>query len=326
MIRGMDASAILVVGSINTDLVIRGARLPGPGETVLGGEFYQAAGGKGANQAVAAARAGKTPVTLIGAIGDDAFGRETRARFEAEDLFCDYLRVVEGQPSGVALILVDEQGQNLISVASGANAHLRPADLDAIPEAVFSSAKVFLTCLETPLEAVIHGLRRARRAGLLTILNPAPAPARPLPDDVLALVDVLVPNEIELRMLTANGNPSVPPDAGFATADHASHIREAVLQLQARGCRSVVVTLGKDGCLVADRTIELVPGRRVTAIDATAAGDAFCGALAVALAEGRSLGDAARWATAAASISVTRRGAQPSLATRDEIERVAAQR
>ncbi|MSR56453.1 MAG: ribokinase [Planctomycetaceae bacterium] len=313
-------SPIIVVGSINTDMVIRGLRLPAPGETVLGGTFFQAAGGKGANQAVAAARAARAPVTFIGAVGDDSLGREALERFRGENLICDYLKTVVGHPSGVALILVDQQGENLISVAAGANSQLLPADLDAVPQAVFSSAKVFLTCLETPLETVAHGLRLAKRAGLVTILNPAPAPVESLPDDLLTLVDVLTPNETEAAQLVQSAGATASDQRESAVHSNTSQRRAAALQLRSRGCRSVVVTLGEHGCLVVDREITAIPGRPVAAIDATAAGDAFNGALAVALAEGQSLVDAARWAGVAAAISVTRLGAQPSLATRDEIE------
>lgn len=308
-------SPIIVVGSINTDLVIRGPRLPAPGETVLGGEFYQAAGGKGANQAVAAARAARAPVTFVGAVGDDALGREALQRLRCENLLCEHIRTVARQPTGVALILVDEQGQNLISVAAGANAHLTPADLDRVPPEVFASGRVFLTSLETPAETVAHGLSLARRAGLTTILNPAPA--RPLPDEVLTLVDVLTPNELEAATLARHDEARSLPERLTPA--------ESAARLIARGCRSVIVTLGAAGCLVAGRENGHVPGRAVPAVDATAAGDAFNGALAVALAEGRTLLEAARWANVAASISVTRRGAQPSLARREEIDEAAAQ-
>jgi len=150
----MSHSRIVVLGSVNTDLVIRGSRLPVPGETVLGGRFYRAQGGKGANQAVAAARAAGEPVTLVAAVGDDAFGREALDNFANENLDCRLLKTVPDQPSGVALILVDAEGENLISVASGANAHLTPGDVDAVPDEVFEAASVFLTCLESPLETV----------------------------------------------------------------------------------------------------------------------------------------------------------------------------
>ena len=311
------ASSIVVVGSINADLVIRGAKLPAPGETVIGGEFYQAAGGKGANQAVAAARAAIDPVIFLGAVGDDSHGREAIARFRTENLVCEFLKVVPDIASGVALILVDEAGQNLISVASGANAHLTSQDVDSIPEAVFNGARVFLTCLETPLDMVAHGLRRAKHAGLVTVLNPAPASREIIKAGLLPLVDILTPNAGEAAFLA--GLPTDTRDA----EDETMALRAARV-LQGLGCQQVIVTLGSRGCLVVGiDVVQHVAGRPVQAIDATAAGDAFNGALAVALAEGRSLADAAGWANAAAAISVTRRGAQPCLPYRSEIERFA---
>ena len=304
-------SRIIVVGSINTDFVIRGPRLPAPGETVSGGEFYQAAGGKGANQAVAAARAALEPVTFFGALGDDILGNTALKGFQIENLVCDYLKVIPGEPSGVALILVDEAGQNLISVAAGANAHLTAHDLEALPEEVFSAARVFLTCLETPLPTVAAGLRRARRAGLTNVLNPAPACRDILEAGLLPLVDVLTPNEGEAALLT--GIRACAGDDGEKAAIRAART------LQSQGCKQVIVTRGEAGCLVVDQQVTRIAGRTVRAIDATAAGDAFTGALAVALAEGRSLCEAAEWANAASAISVTRRGAQPSLPSRAEI-------
>lgn len=306
-------SRIIVLGSINTDMVIRSCRLPGPGETVIGGEFYQAPGGKGANQAVAAARAALAPVTFIGAVGDDHLGHEALDRFKTENLNCDWIKTVPGEPSGVALILVDGNGQNLISVASGANARLRPEDIDALPDAVFAQATVFLTCLETPLATVARGLARAKRAGLTTVLNPAPASREIIDAGLLALVDVLTPNEGEAALLTAD----CENDEGSKTESPAAR---AALRLERLGCRAVVVTLGSEGCLVVDQEMTRIAGCPVRAVDATAAGDAFNGVLAVALSEGRSLLEGAEWANAAAAISVTRRGAQPSLPCRAEIE------
>ena len=299
----MSTSPIIVLGSVNVDLVIRGLRLPAPGETVLGGEFYQAHGGKGANQAVAAARASGQPVTFIAAVGDDAFGTQAREQFAREKLDCRYVRTVGGQPTGVALILVDQHGENLISVASGANVELGPDDVDRVPEEVFRDAKVFLTCLESPLETVRRGLIRARDAGLTTILNPAPADPRIVAADMLSLVDVITPNEGEASLLAETSDGE-----------------QAAARLREEGCGACAVTLGSRGCLVVEESETRVEACRVAAIDATAAGDAFNGALAVALAEGRPLVEAARWATRAAAVAVTRPGAQPSLPTREEIE------
>lgn len=305
----MPPASIVVLGSINTDLVIRGPRLPAPGETVLGGEFYRAGGGKGANQAVAAARAAADQtVTLIGAVGDDDFGREAQAQFARDNLDCRYLKTVPNQPSGVALILVDRDGENLISVASGANAEVAPADVDAVPQEVFSEAKVFLTCLELPPETVARGLARAHAAGLLTILNPAPANEEIVRGGALRFVDVITPNEGEAAALT-----------GIDTADRSDTVA-AARKLQGLGCRRCVITLGASGCVIVEENVTWESGCRVEAVDATAAGDAFNGALAVALSEGRTLVEAARWANRAAALAVTRPGAQPSLPTRAEIE------
>lgn len=300
---------VIVLGSINTDLVIRGPRLPGPGETVLGHEFYQAAGGKGANQAVAAARAAREPVRFIAAVGDDSFGDESLRRLRHENLLCDAIRVVVGEPSGVALILVDERGQNLISVASGANWHLRPSDFDRLDAAELAAARMFLTSLESPLETVAHALRKARLAGLRTILNPAPASNEIVSAGLLRWVDVLTPNEHEAALLT-----------GLDLTRGPQVEEAAATRLCELGAATVVLTLGDRGCVVADQVVTRIPGRSVAAVDATAAGDAFNGALAVALSEGGSLVEAAEWANVAASLSVTRRGAQPSLPHRVEIE------
>lgn len=306
-------SEIIVVGSINADLVIKGPKLPAPGETILGGEFYQAAGGKGANQAVAAARLALAPVTFVGALGEDALGRDALRGFQSENLICDYLRSVPQSPTGVALILVDANGQNLISVASGANSRLAPGDLDAVCRTAFPAARIFLTSLEIPLETVASGLKRAKQAGLLTVLNPAPASREVLDADILNWVDVLTPNAGEAALLAETGL-ATPGETESAAAIRAAR------ELQERGCRQVIVTLGADGCVVVGSAVTQIAPCRVAAVDATAAGDAFNGALAVALAEGRTLVEAATWANAAAALSVTRRGAQPSLPTRRELD------
>lgn len=311
----LDAPPVIVLGSINLDLTVRGPRLPAAGETVLGGSFYQAAGGKGANQAVAAARAAETPVTFVAAVGDDLFGQQMRAQLQAERLDCALLKTVAGQPTGVALILVDAAGQNCISVAGGANLHLTPADIDALPDSVFRAARVFLASCEIPLDTVRHALHRAKQAGLTTILNPAPAHLDVLQRDLLRDVDVLTPNLAEAALLT--GWPQTQCQADPAAAAQ---------QLIDLGCRAVVMTLESAGCLVqeAKRAAMRIAGHPVQAVDTTAAGDAFNGALAVALAELGDLERAAAWANAAGALSVTRRGAQPSLPTRREIDELFA--
>jgi ribokinase len=302
--------SIVVLGSVNCDLVVRGPKLPRPGETVLGGEFLQAAGGKGANQAVAAARAGRVPVVFLAAVGDDPFGRQSLAGLAAEGIDCRWIRTVQESATGVALIIVDSQGENLISVASGANLALKPEWVDSVPGEVFAAAKVFLASLESPAAAVERGLSRARQSGVRTILNPAPALPPAVAEPLWRLADVLTPNEHEAAMLSG------------VMVDSAESAGAAARQLQARGAGDVIVTLGARGCIVVERNSppEVFLALPVQAVDATAAGDAFSGALAVALSEGQSLVDGARFATAAAGIAVTRAGAQPSLARREEID------
>lgn len=304
----MTVPRIIVVGSINTDLVIRGARLPRPGETVLGGQFFQAAGGKGANQAVAAARLTSDRVALVGAVGDDALGREALAGLQAERLDLSRIRSIEGQPSGVALILVDEAGENCISVAGGANQCLQADDVDRIPDDWFHSGHVLLASLEVPWEVVRRSLRRAREAGLTTILNPAPVSRDLIQAEALGDINLITPNETEAGLLT-----------GLDVIDENSAI-EAGRRLQQRGCGACIVTRGAAGCVVVEREATAIAAPQVDAVDTTAAGDAFNGALAVALSEGQTLIDAAGWATHVAALSVTRAGAQLSLPRRAELE------
>ena len=296
---------ILVVGSSNTDLIIRVPRLPRPGETVLGGEFSTAAGGKGANQAVAAARAGGR-VTFVARIGADGFGDRALANIESNGIDARFVLRNEGAPSGIALITVDERGENSISVASGANALLAAADIERAGEA-FAAADILLLQLESPLDAVAAAVREARKRGVPVVLNPAPA--RDLDDDLLRLVAVLTPNEHEAGLL-----------AGIAVKDERS-ARDAARRLRDRGPATVVVTLGERGVYAVAPGFEAhVPAFKVEPVDTTAAGDVFNGALAVALAETLPLPEALRFAQAAAAISVTRPGAQPSAPTRAEIE------
>jgi len=299
-------SQILVLGSINMDLVVRGQKLPLPGETVVGGEFRQSLGGKGANQAVAAARLAEKEVLLIGAVGEDAFGAEARQQFQREQLQLEQLRIIPTTPTGVAIIMVDEHGENCISVASGANADVTRQSVEEIPKTVFDSASIALTSFEMPLDAVACFLRRAKNAGLQTILNPAPVPRdHAVVNKLLPHVDVLTPNEIELAGLT----DGEPPELAVM-----------IEKLMEMGVGHVVVTRGAQGCLLwtDDGPLE-IPATRVTAIDTTAAGDAFNGALAVRLAEGDHLAKAAAWANRVAAISVTRHGAQTSLPTAAEL-------
>jgi ribokinase len=296
---------ILVVGSTNTDMIIRVPRIPRPGETVLGGEFAMAPGGKGANQAVAAARAGGA-VTFVTRVGDDLFGRQAVRNFEGDGIDVRFVGLDAGAPTGVALINVDASGENSISVASGANARLSPEDIGRVAEA-FAAADVILLQLESPLETVVAAAREARRHGVPVILNPAPA--RSLDDDLLRSVAVLTPNEHEAEILAGI------PVSGKADA------KRAAGKLRERGPETIVLTLGSKGVYALGDGFEgMMPAFEVTPVDTTAAGDVFNGALAVALAEKRSLPDALRFAQAAAAISVTRPGAQPSAPTRAEVE------
>jgi ribokinase len=297
---------ILVIGSSNTDMIIKVARIPRPGETVLGGEFSMAPGGKGANQAVAAARAGGR-VTFIARVGDDLFGSAAVRNFEAEGIDVRFVLRDGRAASGVALINVGEDGENSISVASGANALLAPEDVRRA-ERAFDGADAVLVQLETPVETVRVAAEMASRYGVLLILNPAPA--RPLDDPLLEAVAVLTPNEIEAELLTG------------IRVETEGDAKRAAQALRARGSRQVVITRGEKGCYAAGDEFEgAVPAFKVCPVDSTAAGDVFNGALAVALAAKRPLAEALRFASAAAALSVTKLGAQPSAPTRAAIEK-----
>ena len=302
----MKTPRILVVGSSNTDMIIKLDRIPRPGETILGGAFVTAAGGKGANQAVGAARAGGQ-VTFIARVGQDMFGDQAVAGFVKDGINVDYVTRDKTSPSGVALIFVAKDGENSIAVAGGANANLSNADVRKA-KAAFAGASVLVMQLETPLESVQAAADLAAKAGVRVILNPAPA--QPLPDKLLKCVSILTPNETEAELLT-----------GIAVSDAAT-AAAAAAKLCVRGVQTVIITLGARGAYVATESGgQLVPGFKVKAVDTTAAGDIFNGALAVAIAEGKPLELAVRFANAAAAISVTRLGAQPSAPTRREIER-----
>jgi ribokinase len=302
---------VVVLGASTTDMNIRLPHLPRSGQTLLGGEFFTGPGGKGANQAVAARRAG-AEVFLLTAFGDDLFAGSIRRHDEEEGIDLRYAKMVPGAATGVALIFVANDGENLIGVAMGANSRLLPEDIDALPDALFDSSGVLLVSLEVPIETVANAVRRSARSGMTVVVNPAPGDRRLADLGLLPLIDVLTPNESEAEVLT--GQHSKDPQA-------------AAEALRAEGVKAVVVTLGGAGCLVVDdRGATQIPAYDVDVVDTVGAGDAFSAALAVALSEGRSLRDAAGWASAAAAIAVTKPGAQGALPHRTEIERLIFER
>jgi ribokinase len=300
---------IVVLGSSNTDMIINLERLPRPGETILGGAFSMAGGGKGANQAVAAARAGGN-VALIARVGKDMFGDQAVRGFEEAGVDVGLVIRDPQAPSGVALIFVDRNGENSIAVASGANAALGPEDVRRA-ERVLEGAAILLLQLEIPLETVRSAAEIASTSGALVILNPAPA--RPLDDDILRHISVLTPNEVEAEMLTGEAVGSESEAANAARI------------LRNRGAKTVIMTLGARGAYVSGPEFEgLVPGFKVKPVDTTAAGDVFNGALAVALSGKAGLQEAVRFANAAAALSVTVAGAQTSAPFRTAIDRLIA--
>lgn len=302
---------ICVVGSINMDLVIETPQLPVPGQTVLGGSFATHAGGKGANQAVAAARAGGQ-VSFIGAVGDDAFGATLREGLVAEGIDVRHLRTAPDVASGVALIAVDPAGQNTIIVASGANATVSAADVEAGADLI-TGADVLLLQLEVPIPVVAEAVRMASAAGVTVILNPAPG--APLPDDLLARCDYVIPNETEAEILTG----LLPTDWESAEA--------AAARLLARGAGTVVITLGARGALLADRDgVHRQPAFPIVARDTTGAGDTFVGVFAVAIGQGHLATEAMRRAAAAGALACLTPGAQPSIPTAAAIDAFLAER
>jgi len=299
---------IVVVGSINLDLVAATKRIPIAGETVAGISFRTFPGGKGANQAVAAARVGGA-VRMVGKLGADAFGIELKNNLMVANVDTDGIGIVPTS-SGVALITTDEDGQNAITVVAGANGHLSPGDLDGNLDLI-RDAGILLTQLEIPLETVERLAEIASANEIPLMLDPAPA--RPLPASLLKRVDWLTPNETETCTLTG-----LPP----GDLDRAS-LEDAAQQLLAAGCRNVILKLGGKGCYLAlsDGTRRFVPAFTVKAVDTTAAGDAFNGAFAVAHMRGEDPVESAFWASAVAAISVTRAGAQASMPTAMEVDR-----
>jgi ribokinase len=304
-------ASVCVIGSSNTDMVIKADKLPAPGETIIGGTFLMNPGGKGANQAVAAVRlsptgADKVPVTFVANVGNDVFGRQAHQQFEREGIRTDFVTTDADEPSGVALIGVDRRGENCIMVASGANARLGQAQVSSAL-ATEPDTTVVLLQLETPLPTVDCAIRLGHQRGMRVILNPAPA--QPLDPSLLACLHVITPNESEAELLT-----------GIRVTDELT-AQQAAQRLHEAGVPNVVITLGAKGAyLSTSEGATLITAPPVTAVDTTAAGDCFNGALAVALAENRTLPDAVAFACKAASISVTRMGAQASMPQRHEVD------
>ena len=304
-----DRGRITVVGSFNTDLLVRTPRIPVGGETILGRDYRTGPGGKGANQAVAAARLG-AEVTMVVKLGADDLGDRAEENLRREGVSPDFILRTTETHTGVAFIVLDDAGENMIVVAPGANAALTPDDVEAAREAIVG-AEVLLVQLESPLDTVDRALVLARAAGVLTILNPAPGAK--LGSDLLRKVDLLTPNETEAELISGRR---------VTTLDEAE---AAARELLAMGVGGVVVTLGARGALIVrGEQVAHVPGRVVDVVDTTGAGDAFNGALAVALAEGRALVEAVAFANAAAALQVTRLGTAPAMPYRKEVEALLA--
>jgi ribokinase len=296
---------VVVIGSLNMDLVTRAPRLPRGGETLIGESFATVSGGKGANQAVAAARLG-AQVSMVGCVGSDAYGEELRGALLAEQIDCQAVSTVDDS-SGVALIVVDDNSQNAIVIVAGANGALTPEVIDRF-DAVLRASDVIICQLEVPDATVGHALKRGRELGKTVILNPAPA-SRPLPADWYASIDYLIPNESEASALSG-----LPVDS-LASAETAAS------RLIAMGAGKVIITLGAQGSLFANgKGFEHFPASKVKAVDTTAAGDTFVGGFAAALAAGISEADAIRFGQVAAALSVTRAGAQPSIPTLSDVQ------
>jgi len=296
-------------------MTVRLPRLPAPGQTILGSTFATSPGGKGANQAIAARRAG-AEVVFVTAIGNDGLGKNALELYQREGIDVSHVKVVEGTASGVALIFVDDDGENMIGVASGANLRLSPKDVDDLPEWLFRAGDVLLASLEIPVETASRALRRGFDAGMDTILNPAPAPTLSESElkELLSAAIFITPNRVEALAL-----------AGWAPESGAEPDWTACgFRLKEMGLAVVLITLGARGCQVIAAKPRLIPAPRVEAVDTVGAGDAFNGALAAALAEGRDLFDAAAWANAAAALAVTQPGAQSALPVREAIDRLAA--
>lgn len=296
---------ILVVGSANTDLVVSAAHFPAPGETIMGDNFIVNNGGKGANQAVAAARLGGD-VAFVCKLGTDGFGDNTYRMLESEGIDVSHVTRTSEVSSGVALITVDRNGENTIVVNSGANALLTPKDVDAAEE-LFEKAGIVLMQLETPVETLVEAAKLGKKHGAKVILNPAPAPKEPLPEELTGNVDLIIPNETEASQIS-----------GVEVKD-VETAKQALTAIRTKGAETVL-TLGGKGVAVLDGgELAMVPAYKVKAVDTTAAGDTFCGALCVAMTNGMPMLKALDFANKAASVSVTRAGAQQSMPRLEEV-------
>ncbi len=300
----MRSGKLLIAGSSNTDLVILSTQLPAPGETVTGGEFFQAMGGKGANQAVAAARAG-ADVTFLSCVGSDDYGNAALEAFTREGINTDFIRIDKEAASGIALIMVDGRGENIISVAPGANFSLNTEDVDKA-ETAFESAACLLTQLEIPVDVVERAFEAARKRDMITILNPAPVPKQSIPDSLLEKTDIFIPNQIEAQAILGS---------------NITDLNEIAARLTEKGPTDIIFTLGSKGALwiTESGTATEIPPVRAEPVDTVGAGDCFCGVLAAGLCQGKEMEETLQFATAAAAISVTRKGAQPSMPRKEEI-------
>lgn len=300
----MHKTKIVVIGSCNTDMVVKANRLPVPGETILGGTFYMNPGEKGANQAIAAARLG-AEVTLISKVGYDLFGLQAMEIYKTEKINTDFIFTDQKNPSGVALISVDSFGENSIIVAPGASRSLSKEDIDKAKEKI-KEADIILMQLEIPLETVEYAAVIANKYGKKVILNPAPAST--LSDIFLQNVHIILPNRIEAEMLS-----------GIKVTD-AESAHRAAQAIGEKGIENVIITLGKDGAYVKEKdTYTLIPSKQVETIDTTGAGDVFCGAFSVYLAEQHSISESVQFANAAAALAVTRIGAQSAIPYKKEV-------
>jgi len=295
---------IYVIGSANTDMVVKGKRLPSPGETIIGGTFLMNAGGKGANQAVAAARLGGK-VSFVACLGNDVFGRESILQLQTENISTEFVQISNDHPSGVALINVDEKGENSIVVAPGANSQLTKEHVSKALHSI-KEPSVMVIQLEIPMETVDYAIREGYKNKCKVILNPAPAAS--IAEDLYSMLYLITPNESEAELLTG-----IHVEDGITA-------RQAAAVLHLKGVPQVIITLGAKGAFISTPRIQkMVQAPVVTAADTTAAGDCFNGAVAVALADGKEIEEAVSWACQAASISVTKIGAQASMPTLSEV-------